>query len=489
MTSRESRQSRRGRSRVSVNGPVAVTILALVLAGCSYVPEWASPVTWYDGVASGVSSVAGAVGGVFSGGDDEDSVQEAAAAATEDEDGDDEAYPRLSAVPDRPEPSADTGDVAEGLVADRENARYTDEQLRSGGGTAPREVEVAAVQPAPAPARTPAPVTAPARAPAPVTAPAPAETRVAVADPAAPQPVEPRRRTGAAARTSLLTDDEIDQRRTITTGRSAAPPPRRAAPQPVPPVVPRSLVQDRPAAARAPVVVAEAAPVPPAAAPRLAPAARPVAQAPAARVQVAQLPAVMAGGNDVVAAVYAQLLTDSASTVTTAPANAAFQTPTATPLPAETLSVPGIVRDTYNEALAATDAIVAGSLALPGMADFAPQGPVAVVKFLVGSAVIRRQYQMAIKDAAEQQKAQGGIIRVVGHASSRTRNLPVARHILVNFRISMDRANSVAKSLMQLGVSPAAILIEAKSDNEPVFLEAMPQGEAENRRAEIFLEF
>ena len=144
MTSRESRQSRRGRSRVSVNGPVAVTILALVLAGCSYVPEWASPVTWYDGVASGVSSVAGAVGGVFSGGDDEDSVQEAAAAATEDEDGDDEAYPRLSAVPDRPEPSADTGDVAEGLVADRENARYTDEQLRSGGGTAPREVEVAA---------------------------------------------------------------------------------------------------------------------------------------------------------------------------------------------------------------------------------------------------------------------------------------------------------------------------------------------------------
>ncbi len=470
MTSREPRQSRRGRSRVSVNGPVAVTILALVLAGCSYVPEWASPVTWYDGVASGVSSVAGAVGGVFSGGDDEDSVQEAAAAATEDEDGDDEAYPRLSAVPDRPEPSADTGDVAEGLVADRENARYTDEQLRSGGGTAPREVEVAAVQPAPAPARTPAPVTAPA----------PAETRVAVADPAAPQPVEPRRRTGAAARTSLLTDDEIDQRRTITTGRSAAPPPRRAAPQPVPPVVPRSLVQDRPAAARAPVVVAEAAPVPPAAAPRLAPAAR---------VQVAQLPAVMAGGNDVVAAVYAQLLTDSASTVTTAPANAAFQTPTATPLPAETLSVPGIVRDTYNEALAATDAIVAGSLALPGMADFAPQGPVAVVKFSLGSAVIRRQYQVAIKDAAEQQKAQGGIIRVVGHASSRTRNLPVARHILVNFRISMDRANSVAKSLMQLGVSPAAILIEAKSDNEPVFLEAMPQGEAENRRAEIFLEF
>ena len=83
----------------------------------------------------------------------------------------------------------------------------------------------------------------------------------------------------------------------------------------------------------------------------------------------------------------------------------------------------------------------------------------------------------------------GGKIRVVGHASSRTRNLPVARHILVNFRISMDRANSVAKSLMQLGVSPAAILIEAKSDNEPVFLEAMPQGEAENRRAEIFLEF
>ena len=90
---------------------------------------------------------------------------------------------------------------------------------------------------------------------------------------------------------------------------------------------------------------------------------------------------------------------------------------------------------------------------------------------------------------AAEHKSRGGAVRVVGHASSRTRDLPIDRHMLVNFRISLERAQAVAAELVRLGVAPEDLFVEARSDTEPVFYESMPAGEAENRRAEVFLEF
>ena len=78
---------------------------------------------------------------------------------------------------------------------------------------------------------------------------------------------------------------------------------------------------------------------------------------------------------------------------------------------------------------------------------------------------------------------------MVGHASSRTKNLPVAKHKLVNFWISMDRAQSVARELIRQGVPSNAIVVESRSDSDPRFFESMPADEAENRRAEVYLEF
>ena len=106
------------------------------------------------------------------------------------------------------------------------------------------------------------------------------------------------------------------------------------------------------------------------------------------------------------------------------------------------------------------------------------------------SAQIASSERAKVSDIAKRYRASGGgFIRVVGHASSRTKNLPVDKHKLVNFWISMDRAQAVARALMRAGVAPNAIVVEARSDGEPMFFESMPAGEALNRRAEVYLEF
>ena len=95
-----------------------------------------------------------------------------------------------------------------------------------------------------------------------------------------------------------------------------------------------------------------------------------------------------------------------------------------------------------------------------------------------------------VKTAASQYKSMGGAgsIRVVGHASSRTANMPVEKHLELIFDKSQQRANAVAQELIHDGVPAEKVLIEAVGDSQPVFYESMPQGEEGNRRAEIFVQ-
>ena len=86
-------------------------------------------------------------------------------------------------------------------------------------------------------------------------------------------------------------------------------------------------------------------------------------------------------------------------------------------------------------------------------------------------------------------KSRGGILRVVGHASSRTRDVDPLHHRLVNFRLSLARAQAVANALTRMGVPARDIVVEARADNEPLYYEFMPSGEAGNRRAEIYLDY
>ncbi|MBI2586144.1 MAG: OmpA family protein [Rhodospirillales bacterium] len=123
-----------------------------------------------------------------------------------------------------------------------------------------------------------------------------------------------------------------------------------------------------------------------------------------------------------------------------------------------------------------------GALPVPGSAV-----KVATILFDNGSSALKATDKQILSAVSRLQNQQGGVIRIVGHASSRTRNLPVVRHKMANFKISADRADVVAGELMRLGVAKDKIVVAAVSDAEPMYYEIMPSGEAGNRRTEIYL--
>ena len=82
----------------------------------------------------------------------------------------------------------------------------------------------------------------------------------------------------------------------------------------------------------------------------------------------------------------------------------------------------------------------------------------------------------------------GGTVTVVGHASSRTTNMDPVRHKMVNYGISVNRADKIARELRRMGLAPESIIVDARSDSMPLYYEIMPSGESGNRRAEIYFD-
>jgi outer membrane protein OmpA-like peptidoglycan-associated protein len=142
---------------------VALVVAAgFTLSACSSVPDAVNPVEWYKGTAD------------FFSGDDED---ETAEQDKPDLPGDKEAeYPNLSSVPEKPAPSpeAEREQVAEGLIADNQNARYTDNPA------ATRQAPRRSLNPAPADDAAPVPSASPVP---------PVRSQAAIPAPPAPAPV------------------------------------------------------------------------------------------------------------------------------------------------------------------------------------------------------------------------------------------------------------------------------------------------------------
>jgi len=88
-----------------------------------------------------------------------------------------------------------------------------------------------------------------------------------------------------------------------------------------------------------------------------------------------------------------------------------------------------------------------------------------------------------------QRESGGRPLVVVGHASSRTRDMNPSKHRNVNLRLSQNRANKVARALRRLGIPGQAVQIQAVGDAQPVYYEVMPSGEAGNRRADIYMSY
>ena len=114
---------------------------------------------------------------------------------------------------------------------------------------------------------------------------------------------------------------------------------------------------------------------------------------------------------------------------------------------------------------------------------------VGTVLFANGSSRIRKKYYKILRDIVRLQRQRGGNLRVVGHASSRTRNTNPLRHKIANFRISVARAKAVARRLVRYGAPAGYIQVTGVADSQRVYQEIMPSGEAGNRRAEIYLDY
>jgi outer membrane protein OmpA-like peptidoglycan-associated protein len=113
--------------------------------------------------------------------------------------------------------------------------------------------------------------------------------------------------------------------------------------------------------------------------------------------------------------------------------------------------------------------------------------PVGLIYFRDGSSRLSSDDRKVLKQIAEMQRAQGGVVQVVGHASMRTRTMDYARHQQANQRISEARAKAVGRQLARYGVPQSAIRTAAVGATQPIYAEVMPSGEAANRRAEVYL--
>ena len=113
---------------------------------------------------------------------------------------------------------------------------------------------------------------------------------------------------------------------------------------------------------------------------------------------------------------------------------------------------------------------------------------VATINFYSGSSRVDGSGLKKIKKIAQIAREREAKIKIVGHASKRTRDMPLAKHKLVNFNISDRRAQSVADIFIKKHNFPSNNLItEAVSDTKPLFKENMPAGTKANQRTEIFL--
>jgi len=113
--------------------------------------------------------------------------------------------------------------------------------------------------------------------------------------------------------------------------------------------------------------------------------------------------------------------------------------------------------------------------------------PVGIVFFNNGSARLSGDDARVVKQVAEMHRYYGGVVRVVGHASQRTGNMDPYAQQQVNYQVSMERANAIARALTRAGVPASLVQVAAAGSANPVAPETMPAGEANNRRAEIFL--
>jgi outer membrane protein OmpA-like peptidoglycan-associated protein len=126
--------------------------------------------------------------------------------------------------------------------------------------------------------------------------------------------------------------------------------------------------------------------------------------------------------------------------------------------------------------------------------NYAPSGSiqgvgqaVGYVYFGNGSSRLSAADRQVLQQVAQLQRIQGGVLRIIGHASARTGNMEALEQQAVNRDVSLERATAVARALVEYGVQPILVQVAAAGDDQTLYAESTPAGEAGNRRAEVYL--
>ena len=462
-----SREGRRARLRRYASLFALLPIVTLDLAACSFFAE------------------------------EEEAQPRIAALQTLDED---PAYPNLATVPDQaPLPSSRVRrlDLQQGLAADRENAIYTDEDLRADPAILPLPQQAATPAPSPrvaAPAPALPEISAPPppdyieqgdSPPPPEIGPAPTQAPAAVSSPALPEPpaqpsLEPvlpdyatSPQVDATAPATVLLQQQavqvqvaeaqrlqamvMQQQAMAEQARLQAIEQQRLRQQ----IIDRNAYQLQTLQQQARAQMAAL------------PQAVPAVPQPGYPVFPPQAPAPLPAPVLPVTPAYPQQPPGQPPAPSYPQVAAAY--PPASPTPgAEPLGGDGF----------------SAAQSAPGSASGAPSGQlVGLIYFGHGSSGLDDNDRQVLRQiAAIQAQAGGRPIRVVGHASSRTSVVDPVKHRMANLAISKRRAESVAKEFMRLGLSQGQVSVVARADSQPVYHEFMPTGEAGNRRVEIFIQ-
>jgi len=345
--------------------------------------------------------------------------------------------------------------------------------------------------------------------------------------------------TEAAAPPPVATDAAVTKQALASTDAAPARAAQDAPPttnDDVPPSAGSSLANGQPVAAAPPPPAPAAAPAPQRVAsaappPGAAPTAPPVAAAPEAVAAPAPAPvrsAPMAPPPGAEPAVPAVPMTAGARTAMVNPTDAQLgfkpsSAPALNPSISQWVSPPILAHYRQTAALAGTAGtgmpavpavpvstgkgrntgtsstsgdVIANMDAVPGtpagMAAAMNGGvpPTAIIYFSGDGTSLSAAARNQVRDAVAAFRASGGAgtVKVVGHASSRTANMSVERHLEMIFQKSQARANAVAQALIHAGIPADKVQVEAVGDSQPVYYESMPKGEDGNRRAEIFVQ-
>jgi len=115
------------------------------------------------------------------------------------------------------------------------------------------------------------------------------------------------------------------------------------------------------------------------------------------------------------------------------------------------------------------------------------QFKIATINFKSGSSLISSKDIKKIRKVIKIAFDKNAQVRIVGHASTRTKDMSQLEHKLANFDISDKRSQAVAKVFVENKFPPSKLITEAVSDSKPLFHESMPAGTFGNQRTEIFI--